>query len=251
MDMREKPLKLGQSHTGYRYNRDSFILADFFDPTGVRSLLDAGSGVGVVSILIGLACPDMKIAALEINPDVAVRARANAIENGLYGYHVIAGDVMDAERLFGSFKFDAVVSNPPYRKAGTGRLNPDPVKAVARHELRMTLGGLIASSAAILKKGGSLTLTMIHERRAEYLSLLERNGFYEKRFRVACSFPDSPPMWFMSEARLQERTSTIEMEPLILKSPDNGGDSFEFQRIVERFMGGNAGDDAHDVTGPA
>jgi tRNA1Val (adenine37-N6)-methyltransferase len=232
------PLKLTQGASGYRYNRDSFILADFFDPSGVDLLLDAGSGVGVVSILIGKTHPAMKITALEINPQVATMALANAKENGLARYHAIAGDVMDCANLFAHHKFDAVVANPPYRKAGTGRLNADPVKAVARHELRMTLGGLVKVSASIFREGGSLTLTMIWERRDEYLSALAEHGFYEKRFRQVRSFVDSAPIWFLSEARLNVKMEATETPPLILKTGE-GGDSPEFKKILTRFMGEN------------
>ncbi|MBF0291923.1 MAG: methyltransferase [Nitrospinae bacterium] len=234
--MNSDSLQLGQETSGYRYNRDSFMLADFFDPSSVESLLDAGAGVGVVSILIGKAHPSMKITALEINPHVAATALANARKNGLSRYHVVAGDVMGSVNLFGKHKFDAVVSNPPYRKAGTGRLNADPVKAVARHELRMTLDGLVKVSSAILKQGGSLTLTMIWERRDEYISALSRYGFHEKRFRKARSFDDSPPLWFLSEARFNVKTETVETPPLTLKSAD-GGDSPEFMRIMASLTG--------------
>jgi tRNA1Val (adenine37-N6)-methyltransferase len=230
------PLKLAQGASGYRYNRDSFILADFFDPSGVNFLLDAGSGVGVVSILIGKANPAMKIAAVEINPREAAMSKANARENGLARYHAIAGDVMDCANLFRYLQFDAVVANPPYRKAGTGKLNADPVKAVARHELRMTLGGLVKVSASILREGGSLTLTMVWERRDEYLALLAGHGFHEKRFRQARSFAQSAPIWFLSEASFKTQTQMTEAPPLILKTGE-GGDSPEFMRIIAGFMG--------------
>lgn len=238
-DMDIAPLKLAQGSSGYRYNRDSFILADFFDPSGVNFLLDAGAGVGVVSILIGKSHPDMKIAAVEINPREAAMSKANAMENGLARYYAIAGDVMDCANIFPARLFDAVVANPPYRKAGTGKLNADPVKAAARHELRMTLGGLVKVSALILREGGSLTLTMIWERREEYLALLAGHGFHEKRFRQARSFEQSAPIWFLSEARLKEETGMTEAPPLVLKAKD-GGDSPEFMRIIAGFMGQGA-----------
>ena len=50
---------------------------------------------------------------------------------------------------------DAIVSNPPYRKKGSGRQNPDPVKAVARHEIRMTLADLVTAAGWLLVEGGS------------------------------------------------------------------------------------------------
>jgi len=232
-----KTLSLSQKETGYRYNRDSFLLADFFNPADIGSLLDLGAGVGVVSILIGMENPHMKITALEINADIARIAAENARNSGLHHYHALAGDMMTAASLFCGVKFGAVVSNPPYRKKGSGRINPDPAKAAARHELKMTMAGLVKASAMILADGGSLSLTMIFERREEYLKELASKGFYESRARLVQSFENSEPILFLSEARFGVRREFAMEPPLVLKS-ETGGDSPEFNKIIERYGAG-------------
>ena len=42
--------------------------------------------------------------------------------------------------------FDIVISNPPYRKLNTGRMNSNLEKAIARHELSMDLESVIAKA---------------------------------------------------------------------------------------------------------
>ncbi|MBI5814737.1 MAG: methyltransferase [Nitrospinae bacterium] len=230
-----KTLSLNQRETGYRYNRDSFALADFFRPAGAGALLDMGAGVGVVSILIGIENPRIKITALEINPELARLAEENARNNGLENYHVVTGDMMESPKLFSKGTFDAVVSNPPYRRKGSGRLNPDPAKAAARHEIMMTLDGLVKSASHVLKEGGALWITMIHERRDEYCAILARHGFGETRVRDVKSFTGSPPILFLSEARLGHKGNAEEQSALVLKKGD-GADSDEFNRIIARYV---------------
>ena len=61
---------------------------------------------------------------------------------------VINEDVRYFKR--GNF-YDFVVTNPPYMKLEGGRINTDPMKAVSRHEIKLTLEELIESSKRLLK----------------------------------------------------------------------------------------------------
>ena len=174
-------ITLKQSEEGYRYNRDSFLLADFVDTKKVVRLLDVGAGVGVVSILLGGLNENIKITALEINEQLAICAKQNGETSQLKNYQVVIGDLRHASRMFRAGSFDAIVANPPYRKKGSGRINLDPVKAVARHEIKMTLEDLVNASVILLAENGSLSISMIAERKKEYLALLDSSGFVETR----------------------------------------------------------------------
>lgn len=220
--------------TGYRYNRDSFVLADFFNPDGARSVADFCAGVGVVSILAGLRAHWLTLTAVELQPGLAALARENAMNSGVSRYRTVAGDIMDAPSLFRGRMFDAVISNPPYRKKGSGRINPDPAKALARHEIRMTLKGLVRGASQVLRDGGTLNIVMLRERLDEYAKILGEAGFGGGRLREVASLPGDKPGLFLSEAVLGASASP-EMEPtLYLKSPD-GGDSEEFLNIMARY----------------
>ena len=225
-----KRLTLSQHDRGYRYNRDSFILASFFDPRGAVSVADFCAGAGVVTALLAVSGKGRRFVALELSPRLAALARRNAEQSGAARVDVIAGDVMSAPALFRGRPFGAIICNPPYRKAGSGRINPDPEKALARHELAMTLEGLVRAAAATLQPGGTLTVVMIHERLDEYLALLARNGFFPARVREVRSFDDGPPVLFLMEARLGE-AARADMPPLVLKSRE-GGDSDEFKSLM-------------------
>lgn len=229
-------LTLAQDGAAYKYNRDSFILADFFKPRSSLPLIDLGAGSGVVSILIGMDNPELALFAVEIDPALAAAALSNARRSGLARYHVIAADMLRAPDILGSTKFGAVVSNPPYYKAGAGRLCANPGRAAARHETRMTLEGLARAASSLLAEGGTMTISMIPGRRGEYENILQDNGFHEIRYREVIPLPGGPPNVFLSEARrggdLGENR-VVEL-PLVLRTAE-GEDSAEYRKIAVRY----------------
>lgn len=102
-------LELRQVKTGFRYNSDSLLLADFIKPKAGAKLLDIGCGCGVV----GLLCKQrfkIDLTLLDILPKNASLARINAKHNFLEA-KVICSDFLEYKP---SFKFDLLVSNPPF-----------------------------------------------------------------------------------------------------------------------------------------
>ena len=193
---------LNQPAAGYRFSQDSFLLAGFFRWTQDGPLADLCAGAGAVSIPIGAVYPQKTIVAVELDPEMACMTRQNAAASGLAGYTVVAADVMTAGSMFKGRPFAHVVSNPPYRKLGSGRLCHDPKKTMARHETRMTLAGLVAAASRMLRPGGTFSIIMIMERREEHLSLLSESGFGEVRFQPAPHQASTPARLFLSEAIL-------------------------------------------------
>src|SRR3990172_2276665 len=123
-------LRVHQPEKGYRFSIDSVLLADFAAPYCGRSALDLGTGSGVVLLL--LACRNdvlRKGVGVEIQPQLWEFACRNIGENGFGGrLSAVLGDFRDDIPGLSPRSVDLVVSNPPYRKIGEGRRNPDPRK---------------------------------------------------------------------------------------------------------------------------
>jgi len=222
-----------QDLKGYRYNQDSFLLASFYRQKMPGLLADFCAGTGVVSILVGARRPGLRIVALEMNFAMAAQARRNAASYGLSSYQIIAADIMSAPDMFKGRPFGAIIANPPYRKSGHGRLNQDQDKAMARHEVAMTLAGMVDAAARLLVPGGALTLVMLQSRREEYLELIKNAGFVEARFRHVRYRATSPSKIFLSEAVLGECPHPAQEPDLVIAQGD--GWTREYQQIVEQY----------------
>jgi tRNA1(Val) A37 N6-methylase TrmN6 len=167
-------VQVAQPADGYRVAVDAVLLAAAVDaPSGAR-VLDLGCGVGSVGLCLAWRRPDLRITGLDREPVFIAAARANAAANGMADrLHIIAGDVLDPPSALE--RFDQVVMNPPYLKAGTATVSAHPLKAAATAEGAAKLGDWIACARALLKPGGVLTLIHRADRLDDVLAGVARS----------------------------------------------------------------------------
>ena len=76
------------------------------------------------------------LAGIELNPELAERACRNVLLNLLQDrVQILQGDVRDIRKLLSAQSCQVVLSNPPYREVGTGRVAPREERAAARHRI--------------------------------------------------------------------------------------------------------------------
>jgi tRNA1Val (adenine37-N6)-methyltransferase len=101
-DLVRNGMQVIQDRSGYRFSMDSVLLAHF---AGVRpgdKVLDLGCGSGVISFLLVGREPSCRVTGLEIQPELADRARRSTELNGLTNnIEIINGDLRQAEVLLG------------------------------------------------------------------------------------------------------------------------------------------------------
>lgn len=199
-----------QAKAGYRFGVDSVILASHAAElrkdvvSGLSGgqarlhILDVGTGCGVIAILLADALPDALVDAIEIQHVMADRAVRNVSLNRLEGrVRVFADDVRSLKPLPDQDGYDLIVSNPPFYRRGSGRINPDGERAVARHEISLDLNGLLAAVARLLKPQGLAVLLYPFERFQECLDAIPVAGLSVGHFVPLLPTPGSPPESFL------------------------------------------------------
>ncbi|MBF0572615.1 MAG: methyltransferase [Desulfamplus sp.] len=176
-----KGIQIEQPDKGYRFSIDPFLLVADITPKEGEEILDIGTGCGIMPLLLATKYPCINITAVEIQNELAEIAQNNIkINNLCRRIKLTNNDIKEVqlkefEPLYidkhnttkhSNFRtnsivncgFDRIISNPPYKKRGSGRLNSDIQKAIARHEIRLTLDELIFNAARFLKIDGILNL---------------------------------------------------------------------------------------------
>jgi tRNA1Val (adenine37-N6)-methyltransferase len=208
-------LTLAQDPGGYRFALDAFLLADFVPPTISSPLLDLGTGCGVVALLLARRFPHCTMVGVELQASLATLARRNVVRNDLsQQVRIIRADVRQAPHLFAAGGFGTVVSNPPYRVAGSGRLNPHPEKAIARHELMLTLEQLVRACRHVLTHHGVLVVVYHPSRLAELCARLETASLRPRRLRLVHSTPQVAASFVLLEAVRGGRQALTVLPPL-------------------------------------
>ena len=147
------------------------------------SLLELGTGSGIIAITLALQAPDTDVHAVERSPEALAVAQQNAKALGADRIHWHAGSWWQA--LACPRRFDLIVSNPPYIAAGDhhlqqGDLRFEPPQALAAgpdglDDLRIIIGG----APAHLNPGGWLLLEHGYDQEAPVQALLRDAGFAE------------------------------------------------------------------------
>ncbi|MGR6837227.1 tRNA1(Val) (adenine(37)-N6)-methyltransferase [Syntrophomonas erecta] len=212
-------LRIIQSCQGYRFSLDPILLGHFARVEGVQRIVDLGTGSGVIALLLSWRAPQARIIGLEIQKSMVDRARRSIKLNGLQErLEVIEEDINQVNQVLPPDSMDLVVSNPPFRKVGEGKQSSDPEKAVARHEIKVTLEGIVKAAGYLLKPGGSFCLIQRADRLEEIGQLLHQYQLYPLRLRNIHSFIDREAKLVMVEGVKQRHNKLIIMPPLIIYS---------------------------------
>jgi tRNA1Val (adenine37-N6)-methyltransferase len=209
-------IRILQPRKGYRYSIDALILPFFMKLRPRDAVIELGTGTGVISMVLAKRCPKCRIVSVELQKRLhgllLRNLELNALAERVKGVH---GDIRQIKELFDPGGFDQVCSNPPFRKTRSGRLNPDSEKAIARHEIALSLDDLSSAAAHLLKKQGRFSLIYLPERLVELIQRLRRCNLEPKRMQTIHSFPNSPPVLILMEAIKGGRTG------LTMESPFN------------------------------
>jgi len=212
-------LIIGQANNGYRYSIEPFLLADFVVLLPDQLVLDIGTGCGIISLLMVHRQPRLKVIASEIQD--CSQAQKNIHQNGMEKQiSLIQGDFLKEAKILKTESFDHIISNPPYRKIKTGRINPDLSKAVARHELSISMSSLLDKSARLLKKGGHINLAYPPERLSELMQELECHNLYPNRVRFVHGNYQTPAKIVLVSARKEKKTDFSVDPPLAVYNED-------------------------------
>jgi tRNA1Val (adenine37-N6)-methyltransferase len=177
-------LRLKQHRSGYRYSIDAVILASCVHPKPGETVVDLGTGCGVIPLILAFRHPGLRIWGIELQASMAAVAQENVRDNNLTSaVTVVCADMRNVRPASVGAPVDIVVSNPPYRSGRSGRVNPDMQRALARHEIAVTLPDVIRASRRLLKTGGRLIMIYTAVRSAELLCQMRAERIEPKRLR--------------------------------------------------------------------
>ncbi|HXI09303.1 MAG TPA: methyltransferase, partial [Thermodesulfobacteriota bacterium] len=182
------------------------------------SVIDLGTGTGGIPLMLSCRTPVQRVTGVEIDAEAASVARRNIEANGLEDrVTIIEGDYREVAGSFSEGAFTVVVSNPPYVKAGTGRVSPSRGRDAARCELRGGLKDLVAASRHLAGDTGRAYFVFPVARLFEMLRELKQAGLKTGRLRFVHTDKKKPARLFLIEAG---RGAGLELkieEPLFLR----------------------------------
>ena len=172
--------KVLQDDDGYLFSADSVLLANLAKIGKDDTVLDLGSGSGVMSILLSVKKGAKKVVGVEIDSCTADMSRRSVKMNHLDDkIEIVTGDVKDVKALLTAGSFDKAICNPPYFGGDDG-LEKTSQRAVARKQGDCSLNDFVFAASYALKNGGDFFIVYKADRLVELITTLHQNGLEPK-----------------------------------------------------------------------
>ncbi len=172
--------KVLQNDDGYLFSADSVLLANLSKIGKEDSVIDLGTGSGVLAILVAVKKGAKSVLGIELDEKTADMASRSVKMNHLEEkISIKQGDVRDIKNLVSAGEFDKAICNPPYFDSNDGTGNAG-VKTFARKQQTCTIEDFVKAGAYSLKNGGDMFVIYKADRLVELMVSLHSNGLEPK-----------------------------------------------------------------------
>ena len=225
-------LQVTQSLAGYRFSIDAVLLAAAIRPKPGESILDMGTGCGIIPLILVTRYPGVQITGVEVQAELARLAQLNVDENRCDDQikirHVDLKLLPDPET---PGPYDWIVTNPPYRRPQAGRVNPNEQRALARFELKVDLVQWMQTAARLLKVGGRLVTIYSAERTVDLLCHMRQAAIEPKWMQAVQSYCGDPAKLVLVKGIQGGRPGLDVATPLVVYERDG-----RYSETVQEMM---------------
>jgi len=175
-----------------KINTDGVLLGAFVEAVAPQTILDIGTGTGVIALMLTQKYKDVQIDAVELDSDAAQTAGRN-FANAPFNNkpHIYQGSFQQYFEAHPDKKYDLIVSNPPFYinslEASAKQMN------LAKHADTGFFDELINRVAAHLNPNGECWLILPLPTSAMVKSLANQRGLHVQKVISIKSFADSDP----------------------------------------------------------
>jgi tRNA1Val (adenine37-N6)-methyltransferase len=144
-----------QDRCAFKVGTDGVLLGASADISSATSILDIGTGTGLIAMMLAQRC-DAWITAIEPDFDSFSQASEN-VKRSEWNDRIKVINI-DIQNFNPGISFDLIVSNPPYFTDSLR--NPDQRKANSRHNVSLTVKELLKGVSALLAESGKFQLIL-------------------------------------------------------------------------------------------
>lgn len=226
-------LVIDQPVDGYRFSLDPILLSAYACRGDERQVVDLGCGGGILPLILSKLAPQCQIIGLESDADAAGLAVHNVSLNQLKDQiRIIEGDVCAVRSLLPGGLADLVVSNPPYRPMGQGRLSPNPARRTACHESTAGIDAFCAAAHYLIRPGGRIAMIYSAERLTDLLSAAAGQRLIVREMRPVYDRSDRLGKLVMVTLAKGGAARTMTLLPPLLIRDHQGEYTAEVQQIL-------------------
>jgi tRNA1Val (adenine37-N6)-methyltransferase len=230
MTFRFRQFEIEDDRSTMRVGTDSMLLGSWTDPGESSSILDIGTGCGVLALMMAQKS-SATVTAIDVDKDSADQAGSN-FKASRWNERLKA--VCISLQEFSSScdgKFDLVITNPPY--FGNSLKSPVNARNKARHDDSLSREDLLHCDSNLLETGGKFCLILPAESSVAFIRDSLLHNLHLKRALVISSKPGLPPVRVAMEFMFHPFPDP-ERREITIRDPDNSY-SEEYLELTREF----------------
>lgn len=210
---------------------DGVLLGAWTDVALTESILDVGTGSGLIALMLAQRNRDARVLAIDTDAGAIEQARENftrsPFPNRLMVRHISFQNLANQTQI----GFNHIVSNPPYFIDSLK--SPNTSRSLARHADSLSLHNLIQLSRGLVSDDGKLSLILPYNQKADAEKMAIECGWHVSRSLSVFPLPDSNPKRVLLEFSANDVSEVVDQHLTIELARHQY--SSEFKSLVKDF----------------
>lgn len=188
---RFKQFTIHQDQCAMKVGTDGVLLGAWSNVENNVSILDVGTGTGLIALMLAQRNSTAVIDAIEMDSDAAQQATQNVIDSP-FGMRISVyyHRFQDFSRTIDK-QYDLIVCNPPFFV--NALKSPDTQRTMARHAQSLSLEELFLHSCKLLTESGKIAVILPYANMKNTIEFAQVHALFLTRKTIVKPFPHSVP----------------------------------------------------------
>lgn len=229
MEFRFKEFSVEHGRSTQRVTTDSVLLGAWLEvPEKCQSVLDVGTGCGLLALMMAQRCQHARVDAIDIDDDSVQECDENFRRSPWSGrLNIYKADYAQ----WNTSGYDLIVSNPPYFMEDT--LSPVEARNRARHTATLDTASLIQRASQLLAPEGSVALVCPASQGNRVRTEAAVAQFKAVNECLVSTVEGRAPA--LSLFQLFKQPCESRVQRLAIRHDNGGGYTEEYTRLTNRF----------------
>lgn len=222
-----KQFRIRHDRCAMKVGTDGVLLGAWACVEG-RTVLDIGTGTGLIALMAAQRNPDAQVLGIEIDEAAARQAQENMAQSPFHSR--VSCCCQDVLTFCPTQRFDAILCNPPFFTEDT--LPDDKARALARNNKSLPFALLVPKVASLLADEGTFSVVIPSQAVTDFVALCLAEGLHlMRRLAVQTTAKKQPRRSLLTFTRQHVACNN---EVLILLNPD-GSRSVAYEELTSAF----------------